>query len=159
MTILVRDAIRDDLSFIFHGNQQMAFETEGKELDPATLQSGVDAALADSQRGQYLVAEIDGEAAGTLFITKEWSDWRNGFFWWIQSVYVLPRFRGQGVYSALHGEVVNRAEIAEADPADENVCGVRLYVDRGNERARRLYEKLGMEVSHYDQMEQSIPKP
>lgn len=150
MSLSIRDAVRDDLSFIFHGNREMALETEGKELDPATLQRGVERALLDPQRGWYLVAEVDGRQAGSLFVTFEWSDWRDGFFWWIQSVFVLPRFRGQGVYSALHQEVARRA--AE----DGSVCGVRLYVDRGNDRARRLYEKLGMTASNYDLMEQLL---
>jgi len=145
--VLVRDACAEDLSFIFHAQREMARETEGKELDPATLQDGVRTALGNPGLGFYLIAEIEGEPAGSLMVTQEWSDWRNGLFWWIQSVYVLPQFRGRRVYSALHHTVVQRAQVAEG------VCGVRLYVDRDNAHARTIYEKLGMEVSNYDLME------
>ncbi|MEM7261024.1 MAG: GNAT family N-acetyltransferase [Planctomycetota bacterium] len=147
----VRDAVADDLSFIFHANREMARETEDKELDPATLQSGIATALADPSLGFYLIAEIDGDDAGTLMVTREWSDWRNGLFWWIQSVYVLPRFRGRRAYSALHHAVVDRAR------DHGNIQGVRLYVDRENQHAREVYQRLGMDHSNYDMMEISIP--
>ncbi len=143
----VRPAHADDLSFIFHANREMARETEEKELDPTTLQNGVAAVLADDSLGFYLIAEFEGEPAGSLMVTQEWSDWRNGMFWWIQSVYVLPKFRGRRVYSALHHAVCDRARDAGG------VCGVRLYVDRENEHARNVYKKMGMDVSNYDLME------
>ncbi len=150
MPVQVRSARADDLSLIFHANREMALETEGKELDPLTLQRGVESVLKDPSRGFYLVAELEGEPAGTLMITSEWSDWRNAQFWWIQSVYVLPRFRGQRVYRALHDEAVRQAK------ADSTVCGIRLYVERENSHAKQVYEKVGMTRSHYDLFEQTL---
>jgi ribosomal protein S18 acetylase RimI-like enzyme len=138
----VRAAVPADLDVLVAFNAAMALETEGKRLDPARLRAGVEAALGDPQRGHYLVAEHGGRVAGALLITREWSDWRNGWFWWIQSVYVAPEARRAGIYRALHAEVLRQAAAAGA-------VGVRLYVDRGNERAQRTYEQLGMQTSHY----------
>ncbi|MEE8141491.1 MAG: GNAT family N-acetyltransferase [Planctomycetota bacterium] len=150
MDIHVREAKQHDLSFIFHANREMAAETEGKELDPLTLQRGIEAVLSDPTRGLYLVAECEGTQAGSLLVTSEWSDWRNGYFWWIQSVFVLPSRRGHGVYSALHREVVQRAR------ENREIRGIRLYVDGDNSHARKVYEKLGMSLSNYHLMEQPL---
>ncbi|MCI0652358.1 MAG: GNAT family N-acetyltransferase [Planctomycetes bacterium] len=151
LDVTVRDARAGDREFIADCNRAMARETEGKELAATVLRAGVEAALADRARGWYLIAERAKKPAGCLFVTCEWSDWRNAVFWWIQSVYVLPEARGLGVYGALHREVLRRAR------ESGGVCGVRLYVDRANAHARRVYEALGMRVSQYDLMEQEIP--
>jgi ribosomal protein S18 acetylase RimI-like enzyme len=139
----VRSAAPADLDLLVRFNAAMAQETEGKRLDPARLRAGVAAALEDPQRGRYLVAEHDGRAAGALLVTREWSDWRNGWFWWIQSVYVAPAARRQGVYRALHRAVLEEAR------ADDTACGVRLYVEHENAAARRTYESLGMSETGY----------
>jgi GNAT superfamily N-acetyltransferase len=141
--LAVRDAAASDRELLVAFNASMARETEGLELDLGRLASGVAAALADTGRGRYLVAELEGRAAGCLLITREWSDWRDGWVWWIQSVYVDPDSRRRGVYTALHRAVLERARAAG------DVVGLRLYVERGNVRAQTTYEKLGMRASHY----------
>ena len=124
-------------------NKAMALETEGKHLGDEVLSNGVAAVFDDPQKGFYVVAEDDGQVVGGLLITFEWSDWRNGWFWWIQSVYVRPDVRGKSVYSKLYAFVKQMAA------QNMNVCGFRLYVDRENEHAQRVYEKLGMELTNY----------
>src|SRR5262249_12160290 len=111
----VRAAAPHDAADIARFNAPMALETEHKTLDAATLRAGVEAALADARHGFYLIAECDGDVAGCLMITYEWSDWRNGQWWWLQSVYVDERFRRRGVFSALYAEVERRlGETADA---------------------------------------------
>lgn len=145
--IHVRRASQDDHGVIVQFNQAMALESEGKTLDAPTLQSGVNAVLQRDGLGFYLLAEAAGQVVGQLLITTEWSDWRNAYFWWIQSVYVSQEHRRQGVYRALHERVV-----AEAQQLG-GICGVRLYVDRGNTIAQQVYDSLGMSHSHYDMYE------
>ncbi len=147
----VRDATPNDVPFIVSANQRMAEETEGRALDRVTLEAGVRAVFSDPQRGFYLIAEVDGEAAATLLLTTEWSDWRNGPIWWIQSVYVVPDRRGSGLYRRMHEAVVERAVAAA------NVRELRLYVDQDNTDAQQVYRKLGMRISRYDIFEQEIP--
>lgn len=146
----IRLAERDDIPALVEFNQAMALETEGKNLDAPILQSGVEAVFDDEKKGFYVVAEAAGRIAGGLMITFEWSDWRNGWFWWIQSVYILPAFRGQGIYRLLYEFVKEKAR----DRA--NVRGFRLYVEKENTRAQKVYEKLGMESSHYLMYEEMI---
>lgn len=121
----------------------MALETEHKRLDPATVEAGIRAVLDEPRRGAYFVAERAGTPAGTLMLTYEWSDWRNGDWWWIQSVYVDPGSRRQGCYAALYRHV---HEAAKATP---RVCGLRLYVEHNNASAQRTYESLGMVDAGY----------
>ena len=121
----------------------MAQETEGLALDADVVRPGVAAVLADDALGFYLVAEVDGQAAGQLMVTYEWSDWRNGLFWWIQSVYVRLEFRRRGVYSALHRQVTQAAQEAGG------VCGIRLYVEQDNTIAQQVYESLEMHRTRY----------
>jgi len=143
----IRDATASDLPFIVAANAALASETEGQALDSALLQAGVQAALEDPRLGRYYLAERDGQVLGQLMTTFEWSDWRNGLFLWIQSVYVLPEHRGGGVFKALFEHL---ARVAREDP---RVCGIRLYVDRGNEKAKSVYGRLGMHRSNYGVME------
>ncbi len=141
--IRIRAARTDDCESLAAFNAAMALETEDKSLDPAVLRAGVARVLAEPARGFYLVAEIDGAAAGCLMVTFEWSDWRNGDWWWLQSVYVAPAHRRHGVFRALYAEVERRA-IERND-----VVGVRLYVERDNVRAQRTYASLGLREEHY----------
>ena len=145
--IQVRHASLMHLDTIIDFNAAMAKETEGKELDIKLLRRGVEAALTRSDLGFYLVAEHTGRPAGQLLITYEWSDWRNAFFWWIQSVYVSPEYRRMGVYKALHVYAAVEAR------RQGNVCGLRLYVDKDNRIAQGAYASLRMRQTHYDMYE------
>lgn len=142
MTLLVRKASVDDTPAILRANLAMAEETEALQLDPTRLEAGIRAALADPSKGIYWIAELEHEVAGTLLITREWSDWRNRWFWWLQSVYVFPSVRRRGVFAALFERIRKVATV-------EGACGLRLYVEQENERAQRTYRRLGMEHSHY----------
>src|SRR5215213_7019989 len=133
----IRFAEQSDASALVEFNQAMALETEGKTLDSQILQSGVHQVFHDEKKGFYVVAEEHGRIAGSLMITFEWSDWRDAWFWWIQSVYILPEFRGRGIYRLLYDFV------REAAREKEDVCGFRLYVEKENVTARAVYEKLG----------------
>jgi len=152
MSITIRPATIADADFLAAGNVAMALETEHKRLDPATIAAGVRAPFADPGKGRYFIAEQAGERVGQLMITYEWSDWRNGTFWWIQSVYVLPDARRSGVFRALFRHL---EQLAAADPA---VCGIRLYVERENDRAQATYRHCGLEDAGYAVMEVDYTK-
>ena len=145
--IEIRRAIPSDFAFIVESNITMAEETEDLSLDEAKVRAGVGAVLADSSLGFYLIAEIDGNPAGQLMVTYEWSDWRNALWWWIQSVYVRPQYRRRGVYRALHRHV------AEAAYAAGGVCGLRLYVEQENTVAQQVYQSLDMYPTRYHMYE------
>lgn len=145
--LVIREAQPDDHAVIVENNIALAFESEGKVLDRDRISEGVRQALADAGRACYYLAEADGRVAGQLMITREWSDWRCGWFWWIQSVYVSPDYRRRGIYRALHEHVAERAR------ASGTACGIRLYVEHQNELARSTYEKLGLKDSGYVLME------
>jgi GNAT superfamily N-acetyltransferase len=148
MPLTVRPATQADLETIVEFNRRLAEESEGKALDLAVLTAGVTAALADpSVKGPYFLAEEDGKALGQMQITYEFSDWRNGWFWWVQGVYVRPEVRGRGVFRALYEHVHRAAEAAG------NVIGLRLYVERDNQLAHQTYERLGMAWTTYLMME------
>jgi len=140
-----------DAAVIADFNARMAWETERRRLKPETVRAGVRNLLKDPSRGRYFVAEIQQNGkrclVGQLLITYEWSDWRNGNFWWIQSVYVPKEFRSQGVFRALFQQVNTLAR----DRKD--VCGLRLYVEAENGTAQRTYERLGMKQTHYKMFE------
>jgi GNAT superfamily N-acetyltransferase len=140
---LVRAARVGDVGTIVAFNARLARETEGKALDPAVLARGVAAALADPNRLRYWMAELGGRAAGQAAVSPEWSDWRDGWIWWFQSVYVLPEARGLGVFRALHAHV--RAEAL----ARRDVVGLRLYVEDQNTRAQQTYRGLGLKPGGY----------
>ena len=147
LDIVVRPAIQSDLNTVVGFNAAMALETEGKTLDMELLTKGVSAVLVQDGLGFYLMAEIEGRPVGQLLITTEWSDWRNGYFWWIQSVYVDAEYRRQGVYRALNSHVHSEAR------RRGDVCGIRLYVERNNHVAQQVYSSLDMHRSHYDLFE------
>lgn len=127
----------------------MAMESEGTILEENKVRSGVTAAMEDESKGIYVVARTDGKPIASLMITREWSDWNNGWYWWIQSVYVLPEYRGQGIFRAMYTKVIDMAK-------EQSVAQVRLYVDRHNTNAQKVYQKLGMEECHYLMYETSV---
>lgn len=139
----VRAARASDHPTIVEFNRRMALETEGKDLDVETLAKGVKAALADPGKARYWIAEANGRVVGQLMITLEWSDWRDGWIWWIQSVYVEAPARRTGVLTALY-KSVHAAAVAQKD-----VVGLRLYVEHDNRVAQRAYERLGMARTRY----------
>lgn len=139
----IRRATLEDAETIAAFNIAMALETENKALDANTVQAGVASLFDAPELGFYLVAEADGQIVASLMITTEWSDWRNGLFWWIQSVYVSPLFRRQGLFSQLYRHVESLAK------GDSRVCGFRLYVEKENEIAQSTYRSLGMKETHY----------
>jgi GNAT superfamily N-acetyltransferase len=145
--ITVRVATPADAEFLVRGNAAMALETEHLSLDLDRLRDGVHALFEQSGRGVYYVAELDGQRAGQMMITYEWSDWRNGLFWWIQSVYVEPRFRSQGVFRAVYRHV---EKLARTTPG---VCGLRLYVENSNSQAQEIYQRLGLQRTAYQMFE------
>ena len=151
LRLRIRRATRRDAHSLAAFNSAMALETEGKVLLPRVIGAGVRGLLRRPGSGFYTVAEVDGEVVAALMITKEWSDWRNGDFWWIQSVYVRPEYRRQGVYRRLYAHLRKRAAKAGA------VCGFRLYVERNNRRAQATYDAAGMERTHYVIYEQLKP--
>lgn len=141
--LLLRKAEVRDAAVIAEFNRRMALETEGKALIPEIVAAGVRRLLDEPSLGFYAVAESAGQVVGCLMVTKEWSDWRNGLFWWIQSVYVEPASRRRGVYRRLYARV---REMALADPG---ICGLRLYVEKENRVARQTYASLGMAPTDY----------
>jgi RimJ/RimL family protein N-acetyltransferase len=141
--LVIRAATAADAETLARFQEEMALETEGRHLVPQRVRAGVAAVLADPARGRYLVAERAGRAAGALLLTTEWSDWRAGEFWWIQSVFVPRAERRRGVYAALHRHVEREAR------STPGIVGLRLYVESENEAARRVYSALGMEVTGY----------
>lgn len=141
--MIVRKATINDHCEIVEFQLAMANETEGIELNKATVKKGVEAVLNDPTKGNYYVAERDGEVISSLLTTFEWSDWRNGTILWIQSVYVKPEFRRKGVYRSMYSYIKNMVL------NDENLNGIRLYADKSNRPAHNTYENLGMNQDHY----------
>jgi ribosomal protein S18 acetylase RimI-like enzyme len=142
----IRLAGPSDADILAEYNVRMARETESIDLDPATVSRGVRAALVDANKAIYFVAETGARVIGQLMITHEWSDWRDGDIWWIQSVYVHPEYRKVGAFKALYRH-------AEQAARDAGAVGIRLYVDAHNEAAQHVYARLGMHVSNYKVME------
>ncbi len=149
--MIIRQALAQDAAELTEFNISMARETEGVELIPEIIGAGVRAMIDNPQRGFYLVVELDNGIQASLMVTTEWSDWRNGMFWWIQSVYVRPQYRRQGLYRVLYERV---KELAEQEPS---VCGFRLYVERDNSAAQKTYSALGMNRTEYRIYEELIP--
>ncbi len=149
--ISVRAAQSGDATTISDCNRAMALETEDMELREEVILNGVKRLLERPEFGFYVMAESDGEIAGTLMVTTEWSDWRDGLFWWIQSVYVMPQFRRQGVYRAMYDFIRERAQ------QYPDVRGYRLYVERYNRIAQQTYQSLGMHETDYYLYEELLP--
>ena len=150
--MIIRRALSQDAAELAEFNINMAHETEGPRINTRSdYRAGVKAMIDNPQMGFYLVVELDNCIQASLMVTTEWSDWRNGIFWWIQSVYVRPQYRRQGLYRELYLRV---KELAEQEPA---VCGFRLYVERENTRAQKTYESLGMVETEYKMFEELHP--
>lgn len=143
----VRKATVLDKETIAHFQEEMAYETEKLILDPRRIRAGIEAVFEDDSKGLYFVAEADGKLIGSLLITFEWSDWRNAWVYWIQSVFIEKPFRLQGVYRKMY------AHIKQLALADKSVAGIRLYVDKTNTNAQKTYTKLGMNGEHYQVFE------
>ncbi|MFO7847463.1 MAG: GNAT family N-acetyltransferase [Balneolaceae bacterium] len=148
--ITVRESKSEDIETLVQFNIALASETESKHLDPERVTSGVKSLFKKPEFGFYLVAETESRVVGSLMITYEWSDWRNGLFWWIQSVYVLPGYRRRGVYSAMHKFI---RKLAEEHP---DACGIRLYVENENRAAQNTYHQLGMKETYYKMFEAEL---
>ncbi len=149
MNINIRIGNESDIDYLVSNNLSLAKETENKELSKDVVTEGVMNLLNHEDLGFYLIAEAEGQKVGSLMITTEWSDWRNGLFWWIQSVYVEPTYRRQGIYRELYQYVKSLA----AD--HDKVLGFRLYAAKANEIAIKTYETLGMKETYYNLFEES----
>ena len=153
MNYRIRAAVAADIDLLARFNHAMAKESEDKPLDLDRLKAGLARLFERPADGHYLIAEAARDTpAGALMLTFEWSDWRNGRFWWIQSVYVAPQFRRQGVYRALHDHVRIAAR------ADTECCGLRLYVERDNTGAQATYLNMGMVETHYRLYEEEFDR-
>jgi len=144
---MVRKGTIADAETIARYNVALAKESEHFDLDYERTLLGVKRIFESEEKGFYLVAEIDGGIIGQLMITYEWSDWRNGLFWWIQSVYVKKEFRSQKVFRSLYDRVVVMAK------KEGNVCGIRLYAEKDNDGALNVYQKIGMTITNYHLLE------
>jgi GNAT superfamily N-acetyltransferase len=143
----IRMATPEDFDAVLDFNRRLAAETEGKSLSLEVVSAGVRAALADRSRLAYWVAEIQGDVVGQAAVSREWSDWRNGWIWWFQSVYVKKEVRGKGVFRGLFDAVEKAARA-------ENAIGLRLYVEKNNTAAQKTYDALGMKEGDYVVFEQ-----
>lgn len=139
----IRSAVPTDAQTIAEFNRRLAYESEGLELDPQTVAKGVAAVMADATKGRYFIAEGNGAAVGQTLVTLEWSDWRNGYWWWIQSVYVDQSWRRRGVFRALYCHIEQEARNTPG------VIGLRLYVEHENETAQTAYLNIGMLRTSY----------
>lgn len=144
--ITIQEAEIANLETIVDFNQKMAFETENIILNPNTIYFGVKTGLENPEKARYYLAIVENKIAGSLMITKEWSDWRNCDIAWIQSVYILPEFRRKGIYSALYNHIQQLVY-------DGKFGGIRLYVDKTNLKAIQTYSNLGMNGEHYQLFE------
>lgn len=145
--MIVREATPEDAESIVEFQLKMAMETENLQLDKETVVQGVQAVFDDSSKGTYYVAEKNEKVIASLLTTFEWSDWRNGTVLWIQSVFVLPEFRGNGVYKKMYQHIQHSVE------QNNQLKGIRLYVDQTNLRAQKVYSKLNMSAEHYQLFE------
>jgi len=141
--MIIRRATIEDAAALAEFNMKSALETEAIELIPEVITAGVETMINNPSMGFYLVVEDNGALQASLMITTEWSDWRNGLFWWVQSVYVNQQYRRQGLYRKLYQQVKTMAE------AENNVCGFRLYVEHDNHVAQKTYRSLNMEETGY----------
>ncbi len=147
MEIVIRESVATDCSTIVDFQLAMALETEELVLDKNILSSGVKAVLDDNSKAKYFIATSEDKPVGMLMITPEWSDWRDGWVWWIQSVYTHPQYRKHGIYKLLYQHI---KDLVNSSP---RVWGIRLYVDKRNIAAQKVYTKLGMTQDHYSTFE------
>lgn len=143
MSMIFREATLNDKKLIADFQVRMAKETEGIDLNEEVCRKGVENVFADNTLGVYYVCEMEGSVVSSLLITYEWSDWKCAVVWWIQSVYVLPDYRKRGIFSGFYDYIKTLAR------QNNNVRGIRLYVDKRNTVAQKTYEKLGMNGEHY----------
>lgn len=141
--MIVREATAHDIPFLIDFQLKMALETENITLEISSLTLGIQKLFKDPTKGKYYVAVENNEPVGCLMTTFEWSDWRNGSVLWIQSVYVEKAFRGKSVYKAMYSFI---RKMVEEDP---DLRGIRLYVDKTNQAAQKVYENLEMNGDHY----------
>jgi GNAT superfamily N-acetyltransferase len=144
--VTIRKAVISDAQVIIDFQQKMAWETEQMTLAPEKITKGVNAVFANPVKGQYWIAEENGNVVASLLITYEWSDWRNANVWWFQSVYVLPENRRKGIFRSMYLQIKNEAD-------KQGVAGLRLYVESNNTSAQKTYESLGMISGHYTMYE------
>jgi len=147
--IYVQYAAPDDAESVAHFNRKIALETENLELDETIVRKGVKNLMAQPDQGFYIVAKYDDTLCGSLMITKEWSDWRNGLIWWIQSVYILPEYRKRGIFRKMYRFVLDLAE-------QNKIISLRLYVEKNNKIAQQTYHALGMKETGYRVYEQML---
>lgn len=150
--IEIRKARIEDLETIVRFNYNLAYETEDKKLNEEILTEGVKALIEDSSKGQYYVYVIDGRVVGQIMHTYEWSDWRNGVFLWVQSVYVDKEYRRRGIFKELYNFVKLICD------NDRNICGIRLYVEKENKSAKSTYKSLGMSECNYHMYEYEVER-
>lgn len=147
----IREAGPADIEQVTQFSLACARDSESLELDRDTVRSGVGNALKDPGRARYFLAEKDGSPVGQVMLTREWSDWRNTWIWWLQSVYVSPDARGSGVFAAIFAHIEKLAR-------ETGVASIRLYVDKGNAAAERAYIKAGFGMDHYNQMAKALTR-
>ena len=144
MEIKILNADYSDAATIVDFQKKMALETENFQLDDKTVKQGVEAVFKDQNKGQYFLAKTQNQVIGSLLVLNEWSDWRNGYVWWIHSVYVKPKFREQKVFKKMYQFLKQKVE------NHNDLRGLRLYVDKTNLRAQKVYQALGMSNDHYE---------
>ena len=145
-----RKAKPEEYKVIAGFQEKMAWETEHFKLNTDTVLKGVKAVFEDNSKGEYYIVEEDGKITASLLTTYEWSDWRNNFVIWIQSVYVLPEYRKKGVFNLMYSEIKNIVK------NNQNYSGIRLYVDKTNKNAQKVYTKIGMQGKHYSLFEEML---
>jgi len=145
--ISIREAVKEDANTIMDFQKSMAWETEKVKLDPGILKMGVEAIFEDPSKGTYYVTESEGVVIGSFLITSEWSDWRNGEILWFQSVYVIPEQRRKNAFRAMYDHIKNQVQNSD------KYSGIRLYVDKTNHRAQKVYQNMGMINHHYELFE------
>ncbi len=147
MNIDIFTAKRSHSDFILKSQLKMALETEELKLDEETVRLGVAAVFDDEKKGRYLIAEIDGKPVGVLLLVPEWSEWRNATVYWIHSLFIENEFRGKGIYKRMYQHV--KDEVL----GSSGLAGIRLNVDKRNEKAVKVYQALGMSDEHYRMFE------
>jgi len=152
LDIQIDQATLEDCGAITEFNIRLAEETESKSLNEELVLRGVRESLGDQRGCQYFVARHQENVIGQLMFTREWSDWRNGEFWWFQSVYVHPDYRRQGVFQRLSEHI---QKLAQSNP---DVVGLRLYVEEENEHAQSTYRQLGFQFPGYHVMEKMLER-